>query len=169
MTITLVHHAETVRGFVAKLAAAQRWRFQTCTNFAAAAIASSVPPPGGHTPEPSRSASSGAACNEVTPVIDLTPRHNNPPSGGAGLHVLLAALHPPEGPCGFELIRRLASLDGATRFVLLGEPCDATLGFSALCGGASALVLLPLKRAELLAGMRQPAPASFLAPSRKLR
>lgn len=161
MTVTLVHHDESVRGFVAKLAAAQGWPFDAYTDFAGAVSALAWPLRGDNGP-PSARAPAG---NPVTPVIPSTSRPGSAPPGAAGPHVLLAALRPPEGPCGFELIRRLAALDSLTRFVLLGESADAASGFSALCGGASALVLLPLNRDELLSAVRHAAAGAGFLPA----
>jgi DNA-binding NarL/FixJ family response regulator len=132
LRVTLVHHDESVRGFVAKVAAAQHWVFEARRDFAEAADALGVPLPD----------------SDDTPPAGAAPAAAVP-------QVFLAALRPPTGPCGLEFVRRLAALDGQARFVLVAQQADAALGFSAIYSGASAFILLPLKRAELLTAVRR--------------
>jgi DNA-binding NarL/FixJ family response regulator len=133
LRVTLVHHDETFRGLVAELAAAQRWRFGVCGDFTDVLRSLGAPVPG-------KSDAPSAAALQST----------------AGPHVYLAPLRQPDA-CGLEWTRRLAALDGLTMFVLLAEQADAALGFSAIYSGASAFLLLPLNRAELLTAIQRAA------------
>ena len=126
LRVTLVHHDETVHAVVAELAGAQHWRLEAYRDFADAIGALGPPLP----------------ANSDTPPASA-------PSAAAGPRVILAALGPP-GVCGLEWTRRLAALGGSPRLVLLAGPDDAALGLSAIYSGASAFVLLPPNRAEIL-------------------
>jgi DNA-binding NarL/FixJ family response regulator len=133
LRVTLVHHNQTVCDFVAEVAAAQGWRFDAHRRFPEAVGSLDLPLP---------------ANDEAGP--------DNAPTGPAGVRVFLAALRSP-GPCGVEWTRRLQQPHGSARFVLLAEQADASLGFSALYSAASAFLLLPLNRGELLTAIQRAA------------
>jgi DNA-binding NarL/FixJ family response regulator len=154
LRLTIVHHDEALRKFFAELAAAQRWCFDAHDDFANAVAGLEVPVPGSGDAAPATAPSAAAPCKDVTPLTHSTYRGLSARPAAARAHVLLAALRPPKGPCGMEWVRRLAALDGDRCLVVLAEQSDAALGFSALYCGASAFILLPLKRVELLAAIQ---------------
>jgi two-component system, NarL family, uhpT operon response regulator UhpA len=132
--VTLVHHDAAVREFVASVVGAQGWGFDAYHNLAEAVGAVGPPLPGSS---------------------DVAPANGAP--AAAASHVVMAALRPPNGPCGLEWTRRLVALDGPARLVLLAESADAALGLSAMYSGASAFIVLPLNRAVLLTAIRRAA------------
>jgi DNA-binding NarL/FixJ family response regulator len=141
LRVTLVHHDQTVWDFVAEVAAAQGWSFDAHRDFP-----------------------------EAVGALDLVLLANdeagsvNAPTAPAGVRVFLAALRSP-GPCGIEWTRRLQKPDGSARFVLLAEQADASLGFSALYSGASAFLLLPLSRDDLLTAIQRAAAGGRFIPA----
>jgi DNA-binding NarL/FixJ family response regulator len=141
LRVTLVHRDPTVCDFVAELAAAQGWPFDAHRDFPEAA---------------------GALDAALRPNGEAAPP--NAPADAAGMRVFLAALSTPSA-CGIEWTRRLAALDGSARFVLLAEQADASLGFSALYSGASAFLLLPLNRDELLTAIQRAAAGGRFIPA----
>jgi DNA-binding NarL/FixJ family response regulator len=141
LRVTLVHQDRTICNLIAEVAAAQRWCFDAYPDFAEAVGALDLALP---------------ANDEAGSV--------NVPTAPAGVRVFLAALRSP-GPCGIEWTRRLQKPDGSARFVLLAEEADASLGFSALYSGASAFLLLPLNRGELLTAIQRAAAGGRFLPA----
>jgi hypothetical protein len=90
LRVTLVHHDQAVRKFVAELTAEQRWAFDTQEGFADAVATPGVPisdtsDAASGTPPPV-----AALCNYVTHLTHLTCRGGSAPPAAAEAHMLLA-------------------------------------------------------------------------------
>ncbi len=164
LRVTLVHHDQTVCDFVAEVAAAQGWCFDAYPDFVEALGALNPLPAILNSDPPELSTNCDPLDFPAPHHQPSTPPTINPLATAAGMHVLLAPLAPP-GSCGLAWTRRMRSLDGSIRFVLLADQADAARGITALSSGASAFLLLPLNRDDLLTAIRCAAAGRHFLPT----